>query len=499
MANIIVSSSSVSKNQDVINHKKEDREHSSQIERAALWVCEHHTSITRLNQAVGILGMGLVVSSALTPSGLGSGYVSMPELTGALCTLVSSVSSVALNYFIPAHHDMRNHVYTPGQCDGGRLYYEGDVPILSLDSDDPFTAGKAHGYLCGAAINRVMKQLDWGWHIFFPLLHSVVTRSWIPEPTADALPNLLGEITNTLPPQYLREIEGMVNGYNQWAKEQNYWKFPRRLTVADVLLIHLMPDDLHLPKRSLERANSRRNVACTALVGRDSQNEMVLARNLDWGSFGVFGTYSLIIHRKTQQGLSTVDVGIPGFIGVLTGMNEEGLSIAMNVCKGLTRGIRGMPAAFYNRHCLERCRNIEEVERHTKDFPALGPYHLVVADKNGGESIHFYQGSDSNGEETHVYRHWNEDQPLTTLNYRYKPEPNHPSSSCVRREEVLTEFFRNRNNRPLEDALGSSAVNNMSTMHQVVMHPEARRMRVAFDNSFAGARELQEVPTSKLW
>jgi len=55
---------------------------------------------------------------------------------------------------------MKTHVYQEKKCEGGRLYYENNVTILTLDSDDPFKAGKAHGYLCGNAISCLLKRFE---------------------------------------------------------------------------------------------------------------------------------------------------------------------------------------------------------------------------------------------------------------------------------------------------------------------------------------------------
>jgi hypothetical protein len=462
------------------------------LDRMSVWIHEHPTTTKVLRVAGLILGIGLLVSLPFTAPVLGIGITVSLALSGILLTIASAATLVALDLIVPPHHDMRSHVYKPQQCDGGRLYYEGDVPILSLDADDPFKAGKAHGYLCGAAIYQLMKRVDL-------MLHTFARAS-----RAHQLPNVMAEMRRVIPQEYLREMEGLVEGYNQWSREQYFWRSPKKLTVDDVLLVHLMPDSVHFDPGSFGNRNEmdpnhgrRQAVGCSAIVDRESQNSgFVFARNMDWPSFGLAGAYSFVIHRKYTNGLrSTVEVGIPGFIGTLTGMNDQGLSLAMNVCSGKTTEIRGMPAALYNRACLETCRSAQEVEGRTRAQSPLGAYHLTIADRSQAQSIHFYQGP----ADTHVIRRWEKGQPLSTLNCRYSPQPGFSMHSSEERQQLIDNFFATRGQRPLEDVLALPFVNNWITTHRVVMEPTTGRFRVAFNNAFAGTAPLREVPTRNLF
>ncbi len=465
----------------------------SRMEQVGIWIHEHPTTVKVLKAAGLVLGAGMLASLPFTAPFIGTGLMAGIAVAGTLLTLTSAVAFLALDILVPPHHDMKNHVYKPAQCEGGKLYYEGDVPVLSLDSDDPFKAGKAQGYLCGEAINRLSKR-------FALVLHTIARR-----PRADQLPNTLAGIKELIPAEYLREIEGLAEGYNQWAQEQRGWSSPKKLTVDEALLFHLIPDSLHfqpgafepaLTKWLAENVAEEQAVACTAIVERDPQKGFVFARNMDWPSFGLAGAYSLVIHRKHANGLlNTVEVGVPGFVGTLTGMNSRGLTLAMNVCAGKgTMSLKGMPASLYNRVCLERCRTVDDVERFVKDQSPLGAYHLTVADPNRAESVHFYQSP----EKTHVIRRWEENRPLSTLNCRYNPKPNCPMHHSDERQERIDEFFQDREDRPLEDALSLPFVNNWITTHRVVMEPQNRIFKVAFDNAFAGQAPLHEVSTQHL-
>lgn len=456
-------------------------------EKTALWIHRHPQTVKVGNAATLMFSTGLLAALPFTTSMLDGLTVISLAITGTLLSLTSAVALCALDLLIPPHHNMKNHVYTPGICEGGRLYYAGNVPILSLESDDPLKAGRAHGYLCGHAIHRLSKR-------FGLILHTILRQ-----PRAHQFPQTLHAIRKMIPSEYLIEIQGITEGYNKWAKE-HCWLRPNPLTADDVLAFHLLPDLLHFQPSGENVSKQEPTKAavpafgCSAVVERNQEGKFMFVRNMDWPSFGLAGTYSLVIHRNYNHGLkSTVDVSIPGFAGTLTGMNKQGLCLAMNVCLGETHTISGMPIAFYNRMCLEQCASIEEVKTLMKEKLPLGPYHLTMADPNQAASIHFYQEKGS-----HLIRTLDANNTLSTLNCRYTPTPQNHLNHGKQRQHLINAFLQNRK-RPLEEILKLPFVNNWLTTHRVAMNPQTLEFRVAFDNAFAGSATLCPVPTQKLF
>lgn len=474
-------------------------------EKIKFFIHEHSTMI-KVGMFIGlIVSLGLLIAMPYIAPALGTFMLVNMIISNVLSVLINSVALLTLDYFVPPHHDMKNHVYKAQECEGGKLYYEGDVPILSLESDDPYKAGKAHGYLCGDAINRLSKRF--AVMTTFPFL----------------VQKTLAEIKKTIPENYMKEMEGVIEGYAKWAKE-NKWQLPKKLTLDDLILFHMIPDSQHLDMREFEKSFSEekgfqpRNanqtpvanpvqpvriqeteaanhevVACSVIMDKEKERGMVVARNMDWPSLGLSGTYSLVIHRKHSNALlDTVEVGIPSFVGTMTGMNNKGLTLGMNVCPGKTNTVNGMPALFFNRRCLEQCATVAQAEEFAKNHAPLGAYHMNIADKNAGKAFHFYQSP--TGE--HVVREWKENQPLVSLNSRYSPEQ---GPARDQRKDVLEEFFCNRNERPIEATLSLPQVNNWWTTHHIVMEPKSKTFKVAFDNALAGRIPLHTVPTDKLF
>src|SRR5579872_1099534 len=143
-------------------------------------------------------------------------------VAGVLSLLASLASWVFLNYISCAHHDMRVHVFAEAECDGGRLYYQGDVPILELTGDTPTKKGWAHGFLLGKEIDELYDNMEL-------LLHTILRQ-----PKAEELPHVLQNIRGNIPGFYLQELNGLSDGFNAWAEQSGA---SRRLSSDDFLLI----------------------------------------------------------------------------------------------------------------------------------------------------------------------------------------------------------------------------------------------------------------------
>lgn len=442
-----------------------------------LWIHKNPTAVKVLKVAFSILGIGLLGSSCMDTrlTKKLSCKISL-RIAGTLVTLASGAALLALDAIVPPHHDMKNHAFKPNSCEGGKLYYEGEIPILALDADNPRVCGAAQGYLCGEAISNLAKR-------FGLVLHTIARQ-----PRASNLTSFLNTMKENIPKRYMDEMEGLLEGYERWAQE-NCDKKPKHMTFDDIFLFHFMPDSIHFQPKNFK-------MACAAIVSKNQEGELVFARNMDWPSLGIAGSYSLIINRRytNEDYLNTVEVCTPGFVGTLTGMNEMGLAIGMNVCEGNTKEAKGIPACIYNRMCLDTCKNTDDVRAFIEEFSPFGPYHLTVADTaKKALSIHFAQAEDGSD----VIREYSE-KPLATLNCRYGPAPSCDLHHSKERQEVIDQFFE-ENVQEIERVLELLPVNNVMTTHRVVMIPERDYFGLALDNAFAGKEPLHNVTLEKLF
>ena len=445
------------------------------LSKIYFWIYNHPTTIKILEYAGMFFGVSAVAILPLSLSSFGIGTVLL-SIGGGITATISFVAFKILDIIVSPRHEMENHAFEPGEYGSARLYYQGDIPILELQSDDPYQAGFDHGYLLGEYISQMLSRLNLIKH--FTLI-----------PKAEQLPETLKAIRQTIPQEYLEELQGIVDGYNE--RPSGYFNFfeRKKITLDDLILFHLMPDSIHFSPLRIEKKLEFKKafgLGCTVVIDRDEEKGITFGRNMDWISFGMFGKCSLIINRKynQQNKLSTAEIGLPGFVGTLTGMNENGVSIAMNVAEGNTNSVEGMPAAFYNRMVLENCQTVDAVEQKIKTQPTLGIYHLSVADSESAKSIHFYQGSSP---KSHVVREWREGNPLVTTNCQY----NHRGMQQMHmhcsheRDVIIKELYKNakinvpeeklQRRKLVKGCLALPYVDNLLTTHKVIVLPNPKK------------------------
>src|SRR5687768_14464554 len=102
-------------------------------------------------------------------------------------------------------------------------------------------------------------------------------------------------------------------------------------------------------------------------------------RNLDFPSFDVADKQTVLLVFRPDEGRNAfVSIGWPGLIGVLSGMNEHGLTIAnMEVSRGL-RLPSAMPYTLLYRTVLERCRTVDEAVALLESTPRQTANNLML-------------------------------------------------------------------------------------------------------------------------
>ena len=458
------------------------------------WLFKHHTIVKASEIAIGVFGAMAIGASIGGCFGLLGGIVM--STIGLAAIAISTIAWHCLGLLIPPHHNMKNHIYAEKSCEGGRLYYQGDVPILEITAQDPYKAGKAHSTLVAEHSQEILWKMR--------LLELILGESI----NSQELSTFYKKIQTYIPHDFIQEMQGFVDGYNDRRSE---WIFKGpKITIEDLIFMHMLPDSWHFSPTEYEDLNfTYGKVACTTILVNNKKLGPVFGRNLDWDSFGILGRKSLIINRKNlKAGEKTIDISFPGFMGVLTGMNSSGLSLAMNVSPGDTETIKGIPAAFYNRLILENCKNLQEVHEQIKTNHPLGPFHLTVADPKKSGTYHFYQNSSLY--QPHTQRITQKNKALVTCNCSYDTSgPEHDDgSSSKKRHKILKKYFET-NKDLIQDtqklpslvgkALSFQKINDIATVHSVVMQPKNKMLTLAFDNAWAGEKNRQLIDTQPLF
>jgi isopenicillin-N N-acyltransferase-like protein len=130
-------------------------------------------------------------------------------------------------------------------------------------------------------------------------------------------------------------------------------------------------------------------IGCSTLVvepGRSVTGNMIFGRNLDFPTLGYLHEYSLVTVYKPDGKKAFASVGFPGCLGVLTGMNEDGLTLAVlevysSNDDSLKFDAKGTPYAICFRRLLEDCATVEEAEKLLKSLKRTTRINLAICDK----------------------------------------------------------------------------------------------------------------------
>ena len=131
--------------------------------------------------------------------------------------------------------------------------------------------------------------------------------------------------------------------------------------------------------------------ACSAVaVGKDrsATGGPLLARNLDYPSLGYVQHYSLVtVYRPTGK-KAFASVGFPGVVGVLSGMNEDGLALGVLEVFETKEGestfdVKGIPYALCLRRVLEEAATIDEAVAVLDKLRRTTTINVAIADRTG--------------------------------------------------------------------------------------------------------------------
>jgi isopenicillin-N N-acyltransferase like protein len=131
---------------------------------------------------------------------------------------------------------------------------------------------------------------------------------------------------------------------------------------------------------------------CSTLVvepGRSTTGGPLFGRNLDWPPFEELPEYTLIAVFRPKEKHAFAAITLPVLLGALSGMNDAGLSLAINEISASkdgspSRNLSGTPMLFLIRKILEECTTVEEAEKVLKAHDRTTWFCLTVCDKKGG-------------------------------------------------------------------------------------------------------------------
>jgi predicted choloylglycine hydrolase len=236
----------------------------------------------------------------------------------------------------------------PAKVGKGELVFEQEIPILILRGS-PQELGAQQGELLKSQLNV--------------LIHSYVGRFLSQGKNLEQAMKAREIMKPFIPPEYMEEIESMSQASG--------------VSINDFILLHTMIDDPRLP-------------FCSVIIASPpatNGQELIFGRNLDFPSLGLAVNYNMITVYHPDNKKSFASITWPGLAGVISGINQDGLSLAMLVSFDGTINDSGMPTSMLFRKILEEASDIEKAIEIVKAAKRTAPSNLALADAKGRSAV----------------------------------------------------------------------------------------------------------------
>ncbi|MCY2965107.1 MAG: C45 family autoproteolytic acyltransferase/hydrolase [Planctomycetota bacterium] len=162
-----------------------------------------------------------------------------------------------------------------------------------------------------------------------------------------------------VPAKYFEEMEGLAAGAG--------------LKAEDVIVANFIPEMFHCSGFAIMNSATKDG---TLYHGR------VLDYAIDWG----LQDHAVVVVLEPDGGVPFVNVTYAGFIGSVTGMNKEHVSVGEMGGGGLGHWA-GVPMALLVREALETAHDLDEAIKVFRDNPRTCQYFYVVADGKTNRAV----------------------------------------------------------------------------------------------------------------
>ena len=243
-------------------------------------------------------------------------------------------------------------------------------------------------------------------------------------------------------------------------------------------------------------------VGCSsfAVWGKNSaDSSLLIGRNFDFYVGDKFARNKQVSFYEPSEGYRFASVGWPGMIGVLSGMNEAGLTVTINAAKSDMPTASATPISLLTREILQYASTIDEayaIAQKRRTF--VSESILIGSAKDGRAAI-----IEKSPENIALYNGNNEEQLICTNHYQSEAyahdkrnQENIATSDSPYRFARLEELLKEnrplrptsaaailRNRKGWQDAdLGLAnemAINQFIAHHSVIFQPEKRLMWVS--------------------
>ncbi|MBI3096802.1 MAG: hypothetical protein HYY93_00935 [Planctomycetes bacterium] len=250
--------------------------------------------------------------------------------------------------------------------------------------------------------------------------------------------------------------------------------------------MHGLAEGAGLPYEDILLANTFLDVArlteCSTFVvpaERSADGEALFGRNLDFADRDCAHRFSRVVVYHPAAGRPFLAVTWPGMIGVLSGMNEDGLACAVMNVYGYGDSADGMPYTLQFRRILEEAGTTAEAIRIGQSTPRTCGNNLMVCDATGAAAV-----LEETAKQCEVRRREGEMVIWSTNHFRskslFRPWP------CARYAKIEKMLAAKEAPKKVDDAHAhailkavAQKVKLSTTLQSMVFRPASRRLDLA--------------------
>lgn len=213
------------------------------------------------------------------------------------------------------------------------------------------------------------------------------------EQRGEAAGKLLGPQIRWLLPRYLERVSGKTRIPTKHLEQLR--RIAKAIPLRHRQQIGALAKAAKVDKDALLAANLatelKAALACSCLAtlpGRSPDGKVRLARNLDWPAGDLFvGLGLVVIESGAKHRLASFTW--PGLVGVVTGMNDAGLSVAdLMAYPRSGGGVRpGTPVLFVVRSLLERAQTVDQALRLLAKTSRTMAQNYLLADSSAAVAV----------------------------------------------------------------------------------------------------------------
>lgn len=251
-------------------------------------------------------------------------------------------------------------------------------------------------------------------------------------------------------------------------------------------------------------------VGCTSIAvwGENSEDgKLLIGRNFDFYAGDDFAKNKIIAFVEPEKGYPFMSVTWAGMIGVVSGMNNQGLTVTMNAGKSETPLVAKTPVSILAREILQYAKNIEEAISIAKKREVFVSESIMIGSAQDQKAVLIEVSPDNFGaydvnNQTHLIcsNHFQSEAYKDDERNLQHIEESHSKYRFDRVEELLEEkqqlnpdkiakLLRNReglNNRKIGYG-NEKALNQLLAHHAVIFKPEEKMVWVSSNPYQLGA------------